>query len=73
MTKTKDTLVRPLGNLLQLAKILFFMSGKRSRTDNYQSLFNPMMISIVNLSSLNVNQKMQEHGVNITTKETLGS
>lgn len=73
MIMTKDTLVPPLGNLLQLAKILFFMSGKRSRTGNYQSLFNPMMISIVNLSSLNVNQKMQEHGVNITTQETLGS
>lgn len=47
------------------------MYGKWSPIDNCQSVYSPIMISIVNSSSLNVNKKTQEQGINIITQESL--
>lgn len=74
MVNTKGTLV----NLFQIAKILFYFVlfyvwQMKSHWLLSQSVYNPTMISVVNISNLNVNQKIEEHDLNITTQESLGS
>ena len=34
-----------------------------------QSVYNPMIILIVNISNFNVNQRIQENDINITTQD----